>query len=62
MPDASKARCTYLARAVTPGTYVLPPVRAEQMYDIDVNGLSGAGGTLTVTGATADVASVHDTP
>jgi uncharacterized protein YfaS (alpha-2-macroglobulin family) len=62
MPSAWKARCTYLARAVTPGVYVLPPVRAEQMYDINVNALRGAGGTLTVTSATSNIASVHDAP
>ena len=37
----------YLARAVTPGTYALPPLRAECMYDIAVNGIAGAG-TVTV--------------
>lgn len=40
-------RASYLARAVTPGTYVLPPLRAECMYDIAVNGVAGAG-TVTV--------------
>ncbi|HSV13957.1 MAG TPA: hypothetical protein VLI90_06830, partial [Tepidisphaeraceae bacterium] len=60
MPSAWKAKCTYLARAVTPGVYVVPPVRAEQMYDINVNALSGAGATLTVTSATSNIASVHD--
>lgn len=40
----------YLARAVTPGTYVLPPLRAECMYDIAVNGIAGAG-TVTVVPA-----------
>lgn len=60
MPDAWKARSTYLARAVTPGVYILPPVRAEQMYDINVNALSGAGGTLTVTNAAAGVASLNE--
>ncbi len=40
-------RTSYLARAVTPGTYVLPPLRAECMYDIAINGIAGAG-TVTV--------------
>lgn len=40
-------RISYLARAVTPGTYVLPPLRAECMYDITINGIAGAG-TLSV--------------
>ena len=42
------ARATYLARAVTPGMFVVPPVRAEAMYDLNVNG-STAAGRLTVT-------------
>lgn len=40
-------QASYLARAVTPGTYVVPPLRAECMYDIAVNGIAGAG-TVTV--------------
>lgn len=40
-------RASYLARAVTPGTYVLPPLRAECMYDIAINGIAGAA-TVTV--------------
>ncbi|MBA3697689.1 MAG: hypothetical protein H0W78_02315 [Planctomycetes bacterium] len=35
------------SRAVTHGTYVLPPLSAECMYDIAVNGIAGAG-TVTV--------------
>jgi len=53
---AAVARCTYLARAVTPGVYVLPPVRVEAMYDINTNAISGAGGRFTVTSTTASVA------
>ena len=41
-------RARYLARAVTPGTYTLPPVRAECMYDIAVNGIAGAGSVTVV--------------
>ncbi|MGD0770430.1 MAG: MG2 domain-containing protein [Tepidisphaeraceae bacterium] len=48
MPDAGEARCEYLARAVTPGVYVVPPVRAEAMYDIATCAIGGAGGTFTV--------------
>jgi uncharacterized protein YfaS (alpha-2-macroglobulin family) len=64
MPSGTgRARLTYLARAVTPGVYVLPPVRAEQMYDINVNAISGGGGTFTVTTANGGgVASVRETP
>jgi uncharacterized protein YfaS (alpha-2-macroglobulin family) len=43
MPSAWKAHCTYLARAVTPGVYTVPPVRAEAMYDLNENAISGAG-------------------
>ena len=54
--SAGHGRFTYLARAVTPGTYVVPPVRAEAMYDLDTNGTS-ATSRLTVTGGpTAAVA------
>src|SRR5690606_5550042 len=42
---------TYLARATTPGTFVLPPAHAEEMYNPGVNGRTG-GGTFTVTRAT----------
>jgi len=38
----------YLLRAVVPGTYVRPPVRAECMYDSSIHALQG-GGHLTVT-------------
>ncbi len=37
----------YLARAVTPGSFTRPPVRAECMYDISVQGIAGSG-MLTV--------------
>jgi len=60
MPSEGKARCEYLARAVTPGVYVIPPVRAEAMYDITTCGISGAGGTFTVLQDHGSVASVHD--
>jgi hypothetical protein len=45
---AGKGTFKYLARAVTPGTFVIPPVRGECMYDIGVHSLSGGGHTLTV--------------
>jgi uncharacterized protein YfaS (alpha-2-macroglobulin family) len=38
----------YLMRVVTPGTFTLPPVRAECMYDLSLNSVSGAG-TIEVT-------------
>lgn len=33
---------TYVARATTPGTYVAPPARAEEMYSPEVFGRSGS--------------------
>jgi alpha-2-macroglobulin len=38
---------TYLARATTPGTFVLPPAHAEEMYNPGVNGRT-AGGEFVV--------------
>ncbi len=38
---------TYVARATTPGTFVLPPAHSEEMYNPAVHGRS-AGGTFTV--------------
>jgi uncharacterized protein YfaS (alpha-2-macroglobulin family) len=62
MPGAGEAKCEYLARAVTPGVYVVPPVRAEAMYDIATCGISGAGGTFTVSPAHNTIASIHESP
>jgi uncharacterized protein YfaS (alpha-2-macroglobulin family) len=60
MPDRGTVTLEYLARAVTPGIYAIPPVRAEAMYDIAENGLSGAGGKFTVTAPPTNVASVKE--
>ncbi len=49
----------YAARAVTSGTFIMPPVRAECMYDIGTSSLSGGGGTLKVL--PVDAARVVDT-
>jgi len=38
---------TYLARATTPGTFVTPPTRAEQIYEPEVFG-RGASTTVTI--------------
>ena len=53
MPASGTITQVYLARAVTPGTYTVPPVRAECMYDIGLGSISGAGGTLVVQSADA---------
>jgi alpha-2-macroglobulin len=41
---------TYLARATTAGTFVMPPAHAEEMYNPAVNGRTG-GGEFVVTPA-----------
>ena len=33
---------TYIARATTPGTFVVPPAKAEEMYSPEVFGRSGS--------------------
>lgn len=33
---------SYIARATTPGTFIVPPVKAEEMYSPDVFGRSGS--------------------
>jgi uncharacterized protein YfaS (alpha-2-macroglobulin family) len=33
---------TYTARATTPGTFVVPPAKAEEMYSPEVFGRSGS--------------------
>jgi uncharacterized protein YfaS (alpha-2-macroglobulin family) len=38
---------TYLARATTAGTFIVPPAHAEEMYNPAVNGRTG-GSTFTV--------------
>ncbi|MDQ6611767.1 MAG: alpha-2-macroglobulin, partial [Gemmatimonadota bacterium] len=43
-----KYTVSYLARASTPGTFVRPPARAEEMYDRSIFGRSD-GGTFSVT-------------
>ncbi len=58
MPSAWKARCTYLARAVTAGNYVVPPVRCEAMYDLNTNAVSSSG-RLTVLGTGPNIAAAE---
>ena len=47
LTGAGKGTYVYTARAVTPGTFALPPAHAECMYDTATNSLS-AGGTFEV--------------
>jgi uncharacterized protein YfaS (alpha-2-macroglobulin family) len=55
MPELWKAHCSYLARAITAGTYTVPPVRAEAMYDLNTNAIS-SGGRLVVLPVVKDIA------
>jgi len=48
IPQAGIGRYVYLVRAVAPGTFVVPPVHGECMYDEGVNSIANGGGTLTV--------------
>ncbi len=45
---AGAGQFSYLARAVTPGTFIVPPVRGECMYDIGTHSISGGGQMLKV--------------
>jgi uncharacterized protein YfaS (alpha-2-macroglobulin family) len=55
------ATYVYTARAVTRGTFVVPPVRAECMYDIGTSAITGGGKTLRVIGTgSAGFADVRD--
>ena len=60
MPAGGAATVEYLARAVTPGVYVIPPVRAEAMYDISEYGMSGAGGKFVVQSPPTNVANIRE--
>ncbi|HVT82260.1 MAG TPA: alpha-2-macroglobulin family protein, partial [Phycisphaerae bacterium] len=46
---AGTSTFSYLARAVTPGNYTVPPVRAECMYDPAINSINGGGAKIVVT-------------
>jgi uncharacterized protein YfaS (alpha-2-macroglobulin family) len=50
---AGASSFTYLARAVTTGTFMVPPVHGECMYDPSINSTSGGGATLVVVPAGA---------
>jgi uncharacterized protein YfaS (alpha-2-macroglobulin family) len=51
LPAGRALTYTYAARAVAPGTFIVPPVRAECMYDIGTAALSGGGQVLHVNPA-----------
>jgi uncharacterized protein YfaS (alpha-2-macroglobulin family) len=53
----------YIARAVAPGTFVIPPVEAQCMYDIGTQSISGGGRTMRVLGAEKSAqAHIEDEP
>ena len=43
LTEAGTGTFTYTARAVTPGTFILPPARGECMYDNAINSISESG-------------------
>jgi uncharacterized protein YfaS (alpha-2-macroglobulin family) len=51
LPAGRSLTYTYAARAVAPGTFVVPPVRGECMYDIGIAAISGGGRVLHVVPA-----------
>jgi uncharacterized protein YfaS (alpha-2-macroglobulin family) len=51
LPAGRSLTYTYAARAVAPGAFVVPPVRAECMYDIGTAAISGGGRVLHVVPA-----------
>jgi uncharacterized protein YfaS (alpha-2-macroglobulin family) len=60
LSGAGTGTYVYTARAVTPGTFVLPPAHAECMYDSAINSIS-AGGTFEVLPAGSPrIANVQD--
>ncbi len=48
MPDSGRAVIVYLARAITPGSFIVPPVRAECMYDTGISSLNAGPKKLIV--------------
>ena len=57
---AGSGAYVYTARAVTPGTFILPPVRAECMYDNATNSLSGAGTFRVLPAGAPNIANVQE--
>ena len=49
--SGQKLTLFYRARVVTPGSFIVPPLYAEDMYRPSIFGLSGGGNTLTVSDA-----------
>jgi uncharacterized protein YfaS (alpha-2-macroglobulin family) len=61
LPQSGPATYLYTARAVTRGTFVVPPVRGECMYDIGTSAIAGGGKTLRVIGTgSSGIADVRD--
>jgi uncharacterized protein YfaS (alpha-2-macroglobulin family) len=48
----------YTCRAVTPGVFALPPVRAECMYDLGTSSIAGAGTFTVIGGAQVPIANI----
>jgi len=60
LPNAGAGTYVYTARAVTAGTFVLPPVRAECMYDNAINSISGGGTFVVIPAGSPRIANVQE--
>jgi hypothetical protein len=60
LTGAGSGTYVYTARAVTPGTFVLPPVHAECMYDIGTNSLGETGTFEILPAGSPSVANVRE--
>ena len=52
----------YTVRAITPGTFVLPPVRGECMYDIGINSISQSARLQVLPAGGRGLANVEAAP
>ena len=57
---AGSGTYVYTARAVTPGTFVLPPAHAECMYDTGTNSLGSTGTFEVLAAGSPRIANVNE--
>jgi uncharacterized protein YfaS (alpha-2-macroglobulin family) len=60
LASAGAGTYVYTARAVTPGTFVLPPAHAECMYDTGTNSLGETGTFRVLSSGSTTIANVND--
>jgi uncharacterized protein YfaS (alpha-2-macroglobulin family) len=60
LTSAGSGTYVYTARAVTPGTFVLPPAHAECMYDTGINSLGETGTFEVLPGGSSRIANVQE--